>query len=147
MRDILKRRFRTAEWSNDVLTDLMADYLYHCTAQPGSGEYGMNSLLVPHFDKRFGSAIYARNPLLPRIVSSRKRSLLPAELPIKIIFGDNDWLYSKATQHALHEVLNGTTVNKNISLHIAPHAGHHIYLDNPAFVHATIDEVFNDIHY
>lgn len=146
VRDILKHRFRGAAWNDDVLTELMADYLYHCTAQPPSAEYGMNALMVPLFDRKFGPSIYARKPVLPRIVSAKKRNILASELPIKIMFGDNDWLFSRATQHAIDKSLSGETAVQNISLHIAPDAGHHIYLDNPASLHECIDEAFKSAH-
>ena len=141
---MLSRRFATAHWSNDELLKLMADYLYHCSAQPGSGEYAMNALMVPEFHRSHGAGIYARRPLLPRIFSDGG---LPSDLPVHIMFGDNDWLYSKATRHALKSAMT-SSVNqeKNVSLQIAPHAGHHIYIDNPDAVHNAIDNIFCMVH-
>ena len=50
---ILRRRFGDRWPAHE--TALIANYLYHITAQPGSGEFAMNSLLVPIFP-RAGSA-------------------------------------------------------------------------------------------
>lgn len=149
MRDMLSRRFANAHWSNEELIELMADYLYHATAQPGSGEYAMNSLMMPEFQRSLGAGIYARRPLLPRMFRSAADGGLPSDLPVRIIFGDNDWLYSKATQQALQAAMGSHDQNqekKNVSLQIAPQAGHHIYIDNPGAVHTAIDEVFSMVH-
>lgn len=148
-RDLLARRFKSAHWNDEVLIQLIADYLYHATAQPGSGEYAMNSLMVPEFHRSLGAGIYARRPLLPRMFRSVADGGLPSSLPVRIIFGDNDWLYSKATQQALHASMqhaDGSQERKNVSLQIAPKAGHHIYIDNPDAVHAAVDELFAMVH-
>eukprot|EP00484_Ammonia_sp_Unknown_P028525 CAMPEP_0197034808 /NCGR_PEP_ID=MMETSP1384-20130603/12777_1 /TAXON_ID=29189 /ORGANISM="Ammonia sp." /LENGTH=625 /DNA_ID=CAMNT_0042464767 /DNA_START=72 /DNA_END=1949 /DNA_ORIENTATION=+ len=52
-----KRLFRLDE--NDPLKPLLAEYLYHVVAQPGSGEYALNKILAP--------GAWARNPLSKRM--------------------------------------------------------------------------------
>ena len=146
-RAVLGRRFTGAHWSNETLIDLMADYLYHCTAQPGSGEYAMNALLLPEFQRSHGTEIYARRPLLPRMLRPASEGGLSCNLPVHIIFGDNDWLYSKATEQALLDAARNINYHhKNISLKIAPQAGHHVYMDNADALHSVIDDVFDVVH-
>lgn len=56
----------------------MADYLFHLTAQPGSGEFAMNSLLVPivnSLQATKGRVVFAREPIEPRISELPPRSL------------------------------------------------------------------------
>jgi cardiolipin-specific phospholipase len=80
----LVRRFGP-RWSEEE-TALLADYLYQISVAPASGEYAMNSLLVPMLSPDQPRGVYARSPLahhLRKLVSMR----------VTLIFGDKDWLY------------------------------------------------------
>ena len=52
---IIRRRFGN-RWPAQE-TNLIASYLYHITAQPGSGEFAMNSLMVRRGGRRVGACV------------------------------------------------------------------------------------------
>ena len=84
---IVRRRFRSLGWSEEQI-QVIADYLYHITAAPGSGEYSMNSLLVPLVRADTSRpGVFAREPLVHKMNS--------LSIPINVLYGDNDWLYHK----------------------------------------------------
>jgi cardiolipin-specific phospholipase len=127
--------------------DLLAEYLYHVTVAPPSGEYAMNSLMEPGASEEDGSVgVYALEPLgggsmAGSISSHRGRS--PSSPPpppsppstlesIKVLFGDGDWM-------AFHEPEARREMGRirsecgwvRSAVHVVPGAGHHLYLDNP----------------
>ena len=125
---IVRSRFRSLGWSEEQIK-VIADYLYHITAAPGSGEYSMNSLLVPLVRADTSRpGVFAREPLVHKMNS--------LSIPINVLYGDNDWLYHKhecdsAISHLRREGLE-------ISLNVIPKSGHHLYLDNPEDVNNFI---------
>jgi cardiolipin-specific phospholipase len=118
--------------------DLLADYLYHVTVAPASGEYAMNSLLEPAASEE-GAGVYAREPLGPGLMASDlEQSSLQS---VKILFGDHDWMRFNET--AARQECDFIRNNCNISadVHIIPKAGHHLYLDNSSsFLRHILDD-------
>eukprot|EP00804_Cyclotella_cryptica_P006940 CCRYP_007078-RA/>CCRYP_007078-RA protein AED:0.24 eAED:0.24 QI:1780/1/1/1/0/0/2/1290/361 len=124
--------------------DLLANYLYHVTVAPASGEYAMNSLLEPAASEA-GAGVYAREPLgsgtmtagLLRKVNTQQSPLKS----LKVIFGDHDWMRFNET--AARRECESIRSNCKIaaSVHIIPNAGHHLYLDNAdSFVNHILDD-------
>lgn len=54
VRSIVKRRFGSDRWDENDTT-LISNYLYHISAAPASGEYAMNSILIPIVSKNIAS--------------------------------------------------------------------------------------------
>jgi len=98
---------------------LLADYLYEITVARPSGEYALNALLSPPFQR---GAVVARKPIT---------SFQPG-LPVHVLFGDRDWL---GTPTAIENAANtGARVS------IMMNATHHLYLDRPAeFARLCVD--------
>ncbi len=136
---ILRRRFGDRWPAHE--NALIAHYLYHITAQPGSGEFAMNSLLVPIFAPAAGAAgrggVFARQPIQPRV------HLLPMDAPVLVLFGDADWLrppadgaeaFVEAARHA----------GCSAYLRTIPNAGHHLYLDNSSVFNGLVNQLHSD---
>lgn len=124
---ILRQRFGD-RW-NDTETRLLAEYLYHITVAPGSGEYAMNVLLKPVLvGDRPG--VYAREPL--------DKLLKTLEMPVDLMFGDKDWI-NHPTIPGIVDSLRGHGVNA--TMHIIPQAGHHLYLDNTDYFHSVMRQI------
>ena len=77
--------------------------------------------------------LYGRRPLVDRM-----SMLLPMDLPIKVVYGDNDWLHSSPGCEDAVDMLKRDGMN--IEMEIMKNAGHHLYLDNPNGVHASLDQ-------
>ncbi len=111
--------------------DLLAEYLYHITVAPPSGEYAMNSLLEPSASKS-GIGIFALESLgcgsLADAISANRSSSLES---IKVLFGDNDWMkfHEPMARQEMREILSRCSVPSSVQ--IIPNAGHHLYIDNP----------------
>ena len=126
---IVRGRFRSLGW-NDEQTRVISDYLYHITAAPGSGEFSMNSILVPLV--RADTArpgVFAREPLVHKMNFSNR-------LPVHVLYGDNDWLYHE--KECNEAISNLRRDGLEISLNVIPKSGHHLYLDNPKDVNNFI---------
>lgn len=54
---------------------------------------------------------------------------LPRQLPVSFIYGDADWMDSKAGSEAVRKLMHAG--NMGGTCFVVPHAGHHVYLDNP----------------
>ncbi|KAL7541345.1 hypothetical protein ACHAXR_010830 [Thalassiosira sp. AJA248-18] len=115
--------------------DLLAEYLYHITVAPASGEYAMNSLMQPGVSKD-GAGVFAREPLgggsMTEIISQLSSSS-PLE-SIKVLFGDKDWMqfHEPAARKEMQSIYTKCGIKS--AVHIVPQAGHHLYLDNaPSF--------------
>ena len=134
--NVVSRRFGH-RWS-DAESRLISDYLWHATVAPASGEYAMNSVLkivwkrqVLPVGKRAILGVFAHDPIGTRL------SDLPG--PVRVIYGDNDWLRSPAAEQAVIDAEKG---GGDVKLSIAPYSGHHIYIDNTShFVSAVADIV------
>mmetsp|Transcript_2560 Transcript_2560/g.5477 ORF Transcript_2560/g.5477 Transcript_2560/m.5477 type:complete len:409 (-) Transcript_2560:20-1246(-) len=109
--------------------DLLANYLYHITVAPASGEYAMNSLLEPAASKD-GTGVYAREPLGGgSMVEMMAKKTSPLE-SIKVLFGDKDWMqfHEPAARKEMQTIDSKCGIRS--SVHIVPQAGHHLYIDN-----------------
>ncbi|KAJ3014671.1 hypothetical protein HKX48_005019 [Thoreauomyces humboldtii] len=96
------------------------DYIYHISAQPGSGEFALSRLLLP--------GAWARCPLHDRLAT--------LTMPTTFIYGSGDWMdYKSAVSAAQH-------MKVPVRVARVADAGHHLYMDNPeAFNAALIEEM------
>ncbi|KAI8614752.1 Alpha/Beta hydrolase protein [Chytriomyces sp. MP71] len=125
---------------------LVADYVFHLsTVRPAAGEYALNALMelrmVPHapathyedLKEQVSNAerrrqnpagtfgLFARHPIGVRLLD------LPKTLPINVIYGDNDWMFSNRKSILSLDVVSDRRASK---LAVIEGAGHHLYLDN-----------------
>ncbi|KAI0676948.1 alpha/beta-hydrolase [Trametes maxima] len=94
-------------------TRAMHDYILNITLAKGSGEYCISHLLAP--------GAHARRPMVDRIAALK--------IPITFVYGDHDWMDpegGKESVERLRQAGNGLG-----RMYMIPHAGHHVYLDNP----------------
>lgn len=115
--------------------ELLAEYLYHITVGPGSGEFAMNSLLEPAVSTET-MGIYAREPLQALMPSQVEGQLLKNSdesslARIKVLFGDHDWMRPNepSARETMKEITKQTGLSTSVD--IIPNAGHHLYVDNP----------------
>ncbi|KAJ3372994.1 hypothetical protein HDU91_001676 [Kappamyces sp. JEL0680] len=132
------RRFRHLE-PDEI--KVIEDYIFHISAQRGSGEYALSRLLVPKQKLRpvldpttgeqvmvVASNVYARHSLATRLPM--------LTMPTTFLYGDDDWMDHR---HALKVAPRMKVPTKVAVVH---GAGHHLYLDNPeGFNHALIAEL------
>lgn len=126
--NLLRRRFNNR--FDQETTDLIAEYLWHTTALPGSGEYAMNSLLEPVFSNGRGG-VYARRPIETLL------ERFPTDVDVLTVFGDHDWL-APAPKVAERFRATATTRGLRWGFGITPEAGHHLYLENPSHFNAMV---------
>jgi len=108
--------------------DLLADYLYHITVAPASGEYAMNSLLEPAATKE-SMGVFAREPLGGgSMANSISKQTIPSLKTIRVLYGSNDWMrfHEQAARHEMQRIQSEIRAE----VQIIPNAGHHLYLDN-----------------
>ncbi|KAI0771944.1 alpha/beta-hydrolase [Trametes elegans] len=94
-------------------TRAMHDYIMNITLAKGSGEYCISHLLAP--------GAHARRPMVDRIGALK--------IPVTFVYGDQDWMDpegGKESVERLRQAGNGLG-----RMYMIPHAGHHVYLDNP----------------
>ncbi|KAI0723029.1 alpha/beta-hydrolase [Earliella scabrosa] len=97
----------------DEDTRAMHDYIMNITLAKGSGEYCISHLLAP--------GAHARRPMVDRISALK--------IPVTFVYGDHDWMDpegGKESVERLRQAGNGFG-----RMYMIPHAGHHVYLDNP----------------
>lgn len=125
---LLRRRFnnRFAPETND----LIAEYLWHTTALPGSGEFAMNSLLQPVFAKGRGG-VYARQPI------DTMMERLPKDVDVLAVFGDSDWL-APTSEMADQFKAKAKSAGLRWQFGITPEAGHHLYIENPSYFNQQV---------
>jgi cardiolipin-specific phospholipase len=121
--------------------ELLADYLYHITVAPPSGEYAMNSLLEPAVASEGRAGVYARESLgggvMTEMLSRNGESKIQS---VKVLFGDRDWMAfnQSAAVKEMNEMRSNLGIDANV--HVLPEAGHHLYLDNTdAFIKHILD--------
>ncbi|KAI8900731.1 Alpha/Beta hydrolase protein [Globomyces pollinis-pini] len=124
----LVKRYATHRFKhldNEEAKDL-ENYIYHISAQPGSGEYALARLLLP--------GAWPRKPLHPRLPNLK--------MPTTFIYGDIDWMNH---EYALKAVPDMKTPVKVV---VVENAGHHLYLDNPdAFNQSVLNELDDFVHH
>jgi len=75
----------------------------------------------------------ARLPIVNRIASIK--------VPVTFVYGDHDWMDPKGGVDSVHNLREaGNTRCKTV---IIPHAGHHVYLDNPDAVNELLIKELN----
>ncbi|GBE79399.1 alpha/beta-hydrolase [Sparassis latifolia] len=97
-------------------TRAMHDYIVNITLAKGSGEYCISHLLAP--------GAHARLPLVDRIAALK--------IPITFVYGEHDWMDPEGGTEAVENLRQAG--NGQGKMYIVPHAGHHVYLDNPKAV-------------
>jgi cardiolipin-specific phospholipase len=123
--------------------DLLADYLYHVTVAPASGEYAVNSLLEPAASEE-GAGVYARQPLGDGKLTAALKSNVSSQhqlTSVKVLYGDLDWMRFNevATRKEIASIQSSCRIAA--SVHIIPNAGHHLYIDNASsFVNQILDD-------
>lgn len=99
----------------EVSARTVSDYLYHCNAQPPSGEEAFHALCVG-----FG---WARHPMGSQ---SRLETLRP-ELEVTLVHGSRSWVDRdpgfRVKYHRPHSY---------VDVQVIQGAGHHVYADRPA---------------
>ncbi|KAI0688557.1 alpha/beta-hydrolase [Cytidiella melzeri] len=94
-------------------TKAMHEYILNITLAKGSGEYCISHILAP--------GAHARRPLVDRIHE--------VKVPVTFVYGDQDWMDPDGGAASVENLrLAG---NGKGRMYIVPHAGHHVYLDNP----------------
>ena len=142
----------------------IANYLYHISALPASGEYALNTLLTAEFVttpedpevKR--PRVLAREPISPEQLvhlrglsgtaasnaielsddnscSNGSSSMSTSGTPVLILYGDNDWLRFPEVKSYVQSLRNSGV---DVRLSTVREAGHHLYLDNPVQYHEEI---------
>ncbi|OMJ24692.1 putative cardiolipin-specific deacylase, mitochondrial [Smittium culicis] len=100
---------------------LLSDYLYHVSAQRGSGEYAIGVILKPF--------AYARMPLINRIDGIK--------VPTYFMYGDRDWM----------DYDTGVELSNKISPHSQvfklENAGHNMHLDNPEEFNNVVKKILH----
>lgn len=94
-------------------TRAMHEYILNITLMKGSGEYCISHLLAP--------GAHARRPMVDRIHELK--------IPVTFVYGDSDWMDPKGGAEAVENLRKAG--NGQGKMYIVPHAGHHLYLDNP----------------
>lgn len=104
-------------------------YCYDIFTSRGSSEYCLAHLLAP-----FG---YARLPMVHRI------DRLPKTLPVTFIYGEQgiDWMDERGGQDSVQRLAKAG--NPHARCFAVPHAGHHVYLDNPNAFNTLLGRVLN----
>jgi pimeloyl-ACP methyl ester carboxylesterase len=96
---------------------VVADYLYHLCAAPGSGEFA--------FARLFNESGFAHKPLIASLPSRAREGVLP---PVTLLYGTHDWMdYSAGVETA--ELINAAG-GRAQCLRVAK-AGHQLFADNP----------------
>lgn len=98
------------------------DYMYRIFNGKGSGEYALSRVLA--------FPAVARYPLLDRC----PEKFTKMKLPTLWMYGDKDWMNEKAGYQMTNEInaLSEKEYKQKLANYsIVPHAGHHLYLDNP----------------
>ncbi|KAJ3035428.1 hypothetical protein HDV00_003982 [Rhizophlyctis rosea] len=101
------------------------EYVYHISAQRGSGEFALGRILLP--------GAWARWPLVERVAGIRK------DVPVSFLYGRGDWMDWRAGVEAAGR-LEGE--GREVRVARVDESGHHLYLDNPTgFNNAMIAEM------
>ncbi|KAF7790111.1 hypothetical protein EIP86_001063 [Pleurotus ostreatoroseus] len=103
-------------------TKAMHEYILNITLAKGSGEY--SHLLAP--------GAHARRPIVDRIHD--------VKVPVTFIYGDQDWMDPQGGYDSVENLRKAG--NGKGRMYIVPHAGHHVYLDNPK---ATNDLIVKEL--
>ena len=100
----------------DEEADQFHSYVYHISAQPGSGEYSLSTLLYP--------GAWAKYALHDRVHD--------LQVPTSFIYGREDWMDYKGAMTVVDKI------NPPTRIIVIEDAGHHLYLDNPSVFNASV---------
>eukprot|EP00189_Rhodosorus_marinus_P007446 CAMPEP_0184752454 /NCGR_PEP_ID=MMETSP0315-20130426/43577_1 /TAXON_ID=101924 /ORGANISM="Rhodosorus marinus, Strain UTEX LB 2760" /LENGTH=123 /DNA_ID=CAMNT_0027231783 /DNA_START=886 /DNA_END=1257 /DNA_ORIENTATION=- len=114
-----KSRFPSLESSE---ADALGSYLAEISMLPGSGEYGMNTIL------QFG--VWARKPLKDRLPS--------LTVPVSMIYGERDWMDWRFAAEVI------PSMKTKASVEVLHNSGHYLFLDNPSGFNQWLDKELRD---
>lgn len=102
----------------------------------GSGEYCLAHMLKP--------GAWARVPLVHRLAGSGGAGIgaLPSTLPVSLIYGEHDWMDADAGREFVKK-LKTYCGNERGACYVVPHAGHHVYLDNPVSTNRLLGKILD----
>uniref|UniRef100_A0A3Q2Y6Y7 (Lyso)-N-acylphosphatidylethanolamine lipase n=1 Tax=Hippocampus comes TaxID=109280 RepID=A0A3Q2Y6Y7_HIPCM len=105
--------------------DTMTQYIYHCNAQPPSGEVGFRAMSE--------SLGWAKRPMLQRI------HLLPSSMPLTILYGAQSWVDSSSGDKVVQ-------VRSPARTKLINDASHHVYADQPEKFNRVIENLCNSVN-
>ncbi|XP_077393695.1 (Lyso)-N-acylphosphatidylethanolamine lipase [Festucalex cinctus] len=107
--------------------DTMTQYIYHCNAQPPSGEVGFRAMSE--------SLGWAKRPMLQRV------HLLPSSMPLTMLYGAQSWVDSSSGD----QVVQVRTPARTKVLLIND-ASHHVYADQPEKFNRVVENICNSVN-
>lgn len=111
--------FRRLPLLSPIEAPLFAEYMYHMTADIGSGEFALGTIMRP--------GAWAKEPLHARL-----RDL---QMPVTFIYGQNDWMDYRNAEEAAENMVVPVKILR------IPDSGHQLYLENPdEFNRAVVEE-------
>lgn len=100
---------------------IVAEYLYHICAQPGSGEFA--------FARLFDDSGFAYKPLIDSLARVSHGGLAPGDrMPITFAYGSHDWMDVNAGRATADLITRDGGVAQCVQI---PKAGHQLFIDNP----------------
>ena len=103
----------------------MKAYMHQIFMRPASGEYALNTILLP------GS--WAKNPLIHRLTE--------LQVPVAFFYGEKDWMDPYPAMFLIEEKM----LSVSAKLHVIDDSNHHLYLDNPVdMVYKLLLEIFGE---
>ncbi|XP_048108460.1 (Lyso)-N-acylphosphatidylethanolamine lipase-like isoform X2 [Alosa alosa] len=104
----------------------MTQYIYHCNAQNPSGEVGFRIMSE--------SMLWAKRPMLDRV------HLLPAGLPVTLIYGARSWMDSKTGNEVAKR--RPTSYTQTV---VVKGASHHVYADQPEEFNRVVQSICDSV--
>ena len=116
MHSALSRRLRSSSLAaNEEDVSALASYVYHTMTAKGGSERSMNTLLQPVLRRDQRGGVYARRSL--------QQQLVALKMPVTVIHGKRDWMYSPVWQIVAARL-------PNFSLDFVDSAGHLLFIEN-----------------
>uniref|UniRef100_A0A3Q1HXK1 (Lyso)-N-acylphosphatidylethanolamine lipase n=1 Tax=Anabas testudineus TaxID=64144 RepID=A0A3Q1HXK1_ANATE len=107
--------------------DTMTQYIYHCNAQPPSGEVGFRAMSE--------SLGWAKRPMLHRV------HLLPPSMPLTMLYGEWSWVDNSSGDTVVQIRDQAHTRVKLINK-----ASHHVYADQPEEFNRVVENICNSVN-
>ena len=112
--------------------DLFFEYFWQMTcAQESTADHAANVLLVP-IETKVQVCLYGRHA----ISAYPSEQLARLSMPIAVLFGSQDWIYTTSCDEFVKLV-------PNAKQHRLDNAGHHLYLDNRPQYHSILQELLS----
>mmetsp|Transcript_1950 Transcript_1950/g.7603 ORF Transcript_1950/g.7603 Transcript_1950/m.7603 type:complete len:179 (-) Transcript_1950:916-1452(-) len=102
--------------------DALGKYFAEISMLPGSGEYGMNTIL------QYGG--WARKPLKDKLPS--------LTVPVSMVYGERDWMDWRVAADII------PSMNTKASVEVLEDSGHFLFLDNPSGFNQWLDKELRD---